>query len=250
MTLLRVENLHASLRNRPIVNGVSLEIAPGECVALIGPNGAGKSTLIRAALGLIPHQGQSSLAALPPAERKRRAAFLPQSREIAWPVTVETIVALGRDGTGPEDHRAIEAAMTRTEITALRERRADRLSGGEQARVLLARALAMGTPLLLADEPTAGLDPAHQIAAMETFAALAAEGRGVLVSLHDLGLAARWCNRAILLDHGIIKADGPPRDVLTAANLASTYGVRAHIGEGAEGMIVQPVARLDTGQHQ
>ena len=244
MSLMRVEDMAVELRARPVLRGVSLEIAAGECVALIGPNGAGKSTLIRAALGLLPFRGHSSLAALSPEARRRQVAFLPQNREIAWPVSVETIVGLGRSGSAPEDLRAVEAAMARTEITALRGRRADRLSGGEQARVLLARALAMETPLLLADEPVAGLDPAHQLAAMENFASLAAEGRGVLISMHDLGLAARWCSRAVLLDQGVIRADGPPREVLSADNLAAIYNVEAHIADGPLGMVLQPIARL------
>ena len=244
MSLLRVEDLHVNLRGRRVLRGVSVEIEAGQVTALIGPNGAGKSTLLRAALGLVPGRGRASLAELPPRARAKAAAFLPQAREIAWPVTVETIVALGRDGTAEDDRAAIEGAMRRTDTLALRHRRADRLSGGEQARVLLARVLAQDAPLLLADEPTSGLDPAHQIAAMETFAALSAEGRGVLVSLHDLGLAARWCGRVVLLSEGRIVADGPPRDVLTPGNLAETYGIKADIAYSETGMTVQPVARL------
>ena len=119
-----------------------------------------------------------------------------------------------------------------------RQRAASELSGGEKARVLIARALAQDAPLLLADEPTAGLDPAHQIALMRLFGELAAEGRCVVASLHDLGLAARWCSRLILVDRGAIVADGGPRDVLTVDRLRTVYGVDAHIGEAEDGCLL------------
>ncbi|MGC9368109.1 MAG: ABC transporter ATP-binding protein, partial [Paracoccaceae bacterium] len=227
MSLLRVENLSVTLRGRPVFRDVSFAIGPGEVVGLIGPNGAGKTTLMRAALGLIPAEGQSSIAALEPRARARAAAWMPQSREIAWPVSVETLVMLGRTphlaaGQSPsdQDRAVVESALERMGLTALRARAATRLSGGEQARVLIARALAQDTPLVLADEPIASLDPAHQISTMRTFSALAEEGRAVLVSMHDLGLAARHCNRLILLGEGRLIADGPPGEVLTAERLA------------------------------
>ena len=249
--LLRLENLTVSLGGRPVVEDVSLTVAAGECVGLIGPNGAGKSTLMRAALGLIPAEGRSSLAALGPGARALRAAWLPQTREIAWPLSVEAVVTLGRTPhrrraapLSAADCRAVEAALRRMELIELRTRPATELSGGEQARVLIARVLAQETPLILADEPTAALDPAHQIATLELFRSLAEEGRAVLVSLHDLGLAARWCTRLVLLDRGRIVADGAPRAVLTPARLAAVYGVEAHIAETPAGLVVQPLRRL------
>lgn len=245
MTLLHIENLRVVRRDKTVLDVASLAVRAGECVALIGPNGAGKSTLLRAALGLIPAQGRSNLAVLDPKQRAKAAAFLPQTREIAWPVTVETIASLGRPGASSDDRRAVEAAMVRADVADLRARRADRLSGGEQARVLLARALAQDAPLLLADEPTAGLDPARQIETMETFAALAKEeGRAVVVSLHDLGLAARWCSRVVVLDQGCIVADGAPDQALTPEVLAQTYGVRVHLENTPDGLIAQPLARI------
>jgi len=251
MSLLTLEGLTARLGRADVLRGIDLTVAPGECVGLIGPNGAGKSTLMRAALGLVPHGGRSALAALPARERARRAAWLPQAREIAWPVSVEVLVSLGRTPhrapgapLSAADRDAIEAALARMDLAPFRDRAATELSGGEQARVLIARALAQAADLLLADEPTAGLDPAHELAAMETFAALAAEGKAVIVSLHDLGLAARWCTRLVLLDGGRIVADGLPGEVLTPARLAETYGITAHLAETDRGLVVQPLSRI------
>ena len=228
---------------RTILDGINLHIREGEFVGLIGPNGAGKTTLLRAALGLLPATGQSSLAALPPVARARAAAFMPQGREIAWPVTVETLVALGRiahPGAGSDaDRRATDAALAALSLEPLRHRPATSLSGGEQARALLARALAQDTPLLIADEPIAGLDPAAQITVMRMFRHLAAQGRTVLASLHDLGLAARHCTRLVLLHQGRILADGPPDTVLTVENLARGFGVTARVTRDEAGLSVQ-----------
>ncbi|MRX51390.1 ATP-binding cassette domain-containing protein [Paracoccus sp. S-4012] len=246
MTLLTLDRLTVSLRGRRVLSDLSLDVREGEFVGLLGPNGAGKTTLMRAALGLVPFEGTSSLAALPPRLRARRAAWLPQAREIAWPISVERLVALGRTphAPGPADRAAVEAALARMDLGALRHRTATRLSGGEQARVLIARALAQETPLLVADEPTAGLDPAHQLAAMASFAGLAAEGRGVLVSLHDLGLAAQSCTRVVVLAPGGVgvAADGPPEAVLTPDLLARVFGIEAVRVETPRGPMLQPVA--------
>lgn len=246
MTLLSLDKLTVRRGPCPVVDAVSLSLEPGEVVGLIGPNGAGKTTLMRAALGLLPHSGRSSLAVMPPARRARHAAWLPQAREIAWPVTVETLVTLGRvpHGTGvtDSDRAAIDRALARMDLTSFRQRTATRLSGGEQARVLLARALAQETPFVLADEPIAGLDPAHQIATMQVFNALAAEGRSVLVSLHDLGLAARFCTRLVLMQAGRVVADGAPAAVLSPDRLAGVFGIAAYRAEMAEGLILQPLS--------
>ena len=240
MTLLSLENLTVRRGECPVVDRVSLTVGEGEFVGLIGPNGAGKTSLLRGALGLLPHEGRSSLASLAPAARAKAAAFLPQGRDIAWPVTVETLVALGRAPHGGADDGAVEDALERMGLQGYRTRTATALSGGEQARVLIARALAQETPLLLADEPVAGLDPEAQIRTMEVFAALAAEGRAVIASIHDLGLAARQCSRLLMLHRGQLVADGPPAEILTDERLAEVFGIRGFHADTPDGPVFQP----------
>ncbi|MDU8945149.1 ABC transporter ATP-binding protein [Ovoidimarina sediminis] len=240
MTLLTLENLLVMRGPVRIVDGASLKIGAGEVVGLIGPNGAGKTTLMRAALGLLPSEGHASIAALAPAARALAAAWLPQGREIAWPVDVETLVALGRMPWRPRgsalseaDKAAVDRALGTMGLEAFRHRPATELSGGEQARALIARALAQEAPLLLADEPIAGLDPAYQLGTMRAFGDIARAGKGVFVSLHDLPLAARACTRLVLLEQGRIAADGPPADVLTPDNVARVFGVAGTFRDGA-----------------
>jgi iron complex transport system ATP-binding protein len=251
MNVLTVKNLSVTLRSRPVIRDVSFEIKPGEFVGLLGPNGAGKTSLMRAALGLIRASGCSSLAEMPAADRARAVAWMPQSREIAWPVPVERLVMLGRlphlpQGLRmpPEDQALVDRAISRMGLQDFRQRAASRLSGGEQARALIARALAQDTPLLMADEPAAGLDPAHQISTMEVFASLAAEGRSALVSLHDLGLAVRHCTRLILLAEGGILADGTPAEVLTPQLMARAFGISIWHESTAQGPVFQPLEVL------
>ncbi len=252
MSLLQLSSLSTRLRGRQIFEDISFEIGAGEFVGLIGPNGAGKTTLMRAALGLVGATGDSSLAMMSADARARQVAWMPQAREVAWPVDVQTAVGLGRiphlplgGALQPEDHQQIEQALTRMGIDHLRDRTVTRLSGGEQARVLIARALAQDTPLLMADEPIAGLDPASQIATMQVFADLAREGRAVFTSLHDLGLAARHCTRLILLGDGALQADGIPQDVLKPDHLARVFGVTAWHQETEFGPVFQPLSVIE-----
>jgi iron complex transport system ATP-binding protein len=249
MTLLALDDVTVRRTGRPILEDVTARVRAGELVGLLGPNGAGKTTLMRAALGLQPAEGRialagDALAALAPRERALRAAYIPQDRTVAWPITVAALVALGRTphrATPAADAAAVEAALSVMELGPLRDRPATALSGGERARALIARALAQEAPLLLADEPTAGLDPAHALALMAGFRDLAGAGRGILVSLHDLGLAVRWCDRLILLDRGRVAADGPPAEVLAPDRLAAVYGITAHLGRDGSGRpILQP----------
>ncbi|MGH6762716.1 MAG: ABC transporter ATP-binding protein [Phyllobacterium sp.] len=252
MTMLSLKSVHASVEGRAILHGISLDVAPGEFVGLIGPNGAGKTTLLRSILGLMPASGEIAIGGadarhMNAQAQARHIAYLPQDRDIAWPVSVEMVVSLGRAPHRPsfaalneQDKASIERAIQRMELQNLRCRAATDLSGGEKARVLIARALAQDAPCLLADEPVAGLDPAHQLTLMQCFADLAAEGRSVVASLHDLGLAARWCTRLVVLDQGRVIADGAPSGVLTGELLASVYGIEAHISTVNGQMMVQP----------
>ncbi|WP_420858289.1 ABC transporter ATP-binding protein [Marivivens marinus] len=251
MSRLDVQNLTVRRGQCPVVDDVSLSVGAGEVVGLIGPNGAGKTTLLRAILSLLPFEGTSSLAALDPRARARAAAWMPQAREIAWPVPVETLVMLGRvphlaGGAKPSeaDHAAVASAIAAMHLAGFETRPATELSGGEQARVLIARVLAQDTPLILADEPIAGLDPAHQISTMEVFRREAAAGKTVIASIHDLGLAARHCTRLILMDKGKLVADGTPEEVLTADNMARVFRINAHLSSDASGLLFQPLSVL------
>ncbi|MCP9484082.1 ABC transporter ATP-binding protein [Shimia sp. CNT1-13L.2] len=248
MSLLSVKNLGVTLRNRTVFEDISFSVPKGEFIGLIGPNGAGKTTLMRASLGLLPHTGNSTIAEMSARDRAHAVAWMPQSREIAWPISVERIVALGRLphlGAGqkmpPQDQAHVDAAISRLGLDAFRARAASRLSGGEQARALIARSIAQDTPLLMADEPIAGLDPAHQISTMQVFSELAKEGHAVVVSIHDLGLAARHCTRLILLAKGGILADGKPRDVLTPDLMAEAFGISVWHEETEQGPVFQPL---------
>lgn len=244
--VLRLSHLSVTRRRRPVLHGVSLSLNPGEFVGLIGPNGAGKSSLMEAALGLIPFTGTSSLAAMPTGRRARHAAYLPQAREIAWPVSVEDLVALGRipwpgGGRSGVDRIATDAAIARMDLEPFRKRTALRLSGGEQNRALIARALAQDTPLLIADEPIAGLDPAQQLACLRLFRDLAAEGRTVLASIHDLGLAARFCTRLVLLSGGHVLADGAADAVLGNDLVRRAFGITLRRIDTPDGPAILPV---------
>lgn len=252
MKLMVLSGLNCRQNGRNALDGIDLTIRAGEFVGLLGRNGAGKTTLLRAAQGLVPAQGWSSLADMTVRERARAVAFMPQSREIAWPMSVEALVGLGRiahaRASAEADRQATERALHALDLHGLRHRNATGLSGGEQARVLLARALAQETPLLIADEPIAGLDPAAQIRVMRLFSQLAGQGRAVLASLHDLGLAVRHCTRLVLLDQGRIVADGPAHAVLTDENLARSFGITASMAESEHGPLFQ-VLDIAPGDH-
>lgn len=206
----------------------NLKVEAGEFVGLIGPNGAGKTTLMRAALGLVPATGFSSIAALPITARPRYAAYLAQDREMVWPISVRDLVALGRrahpDARGDEAEIA-ERMLSKLDLARFADRPLAQLSGGERARALLARALAQGAPLLLADEPCAALDPAQSIRIAQLLRAEAAAGGASLVILHDLPLAARYCTRLLVMEAGCIVANGPPDEVLTPALCERVFGV-------------------------
>jgi len=241
MTMLRVRDLSVSLAKKRVLEDICFDMGEGEFIGLIGPNGAGKTTLLRAVLGLTASEGKielddRDLRRMPVSDKARAISYLPQERDVAWAVSVKMLVSLGRSALKPvfagldsRDDEIIETVMQRMGVLDLGSRPATELSGGERARALIARVLAQDTPIILADEPVAGLDPAHQLELMELFAGLAQERKTVIASLHDLGLAARYCTRLIVLDQGRLVADGAPEDVLTPALLKSVYGIDAHL---------------------
>ena len=239
--LLSLTDLSVALNARTVVNNVSLSIAQGEIAALLGPNGTGKTSLIRAALGLIaPSAGAVRLGADAPSklssrERALRAAYLPQRPQSIWPISVEHLVALGRYayGAAPDrlsgaDQAAVDAAIKACALEPLRARRMDEISGGEKGRAHLARALAQHAPLLMLDEPTAGLDPAQALAIADIVRSHAAHG-AVVFSTHDVALAARTAGRVLLLREGRVIAEGAPEIALTSETLEAAYGRRARI---------------------
>lgn len=235
--------LRVDLAGRRVLDDVSVALTPGSLTALVGPNGAGKSTLLRALADLVPLAGGDVRLGgvgteADGARRSRLIAFLPQDRTVHWDLTVAHVVALGRlaQETSPRaataaDRAAVDAAMRRMDIAHLAGRPIQGVSGGERARVLIARALAQETAILLADEPVAGLDPAHQLALFELLRELAREGRTVLVALHDLSLALRFADRLVALHEGRVAADGSPRAALSPEVVARIFGIQSRVAD-------------------
>lgn len=255
MVTIATDRLSVRRGSRVVVDAVTFAAAGGAMIGIVGPNGAGKSTLVQALLGLVPSSGEVMLDGRPIARTSRAhiartLAYLPQGQSLHWPLSVERLVALGRlphlapfSRLSAEDHAAVARAMATTDVTGLATRTATELSGGERARVMLARALAVETPGLIVDEPLASLDPAHQIEVMEVLRAQASRGVLVIAVLHDLGLAARYCDRILMLDGGRLVADGAPDVVLTPERLRETYGIDAYFGSVEGVPIVVPLQR-------
>ncbi|MDO7834582.1 ABC transporter ATP-binding protein [Sphingobium sp. HBC34] len=257
MVTIAAQGLSVRLGRHAAVRNVDVTLQPGALVGIIGPNGAGKSTLIRALLGLArPQSGRVTIDGQDVARLGRQAvaravAYLPQGQTLHWPLSVERLVALGRlPHLGPlsrlsaQDEAAVEAAMTRADVLHLKGRIATELSGGERARVLLARALAVEARGLIADEPLAALDPGHQIDVMDLLRGEARGGALVVTVLHDLSMAARYCDRLLLMDGGAAVADGAPMDVLTADALGQVYGVTARIERHGDVPLILPTGRV------
>jgi iron complex transport system ATP-binding protein len=239
VSALSASNVTIEFGGATIVEQASLSLRGGELVALVGPNGAGKTTLMRALAGLVPADGTIAfdgkpLQSLNLRERARAVAYLPQGHIFHWPMTVESIVMLGRtphadafSSTTPDDRAAVAHALATTETEIFAQRAVTTLSGGEKARVALARALATQAPILLADEPTAALDPRHQLVVMELLRSAARGGNAILAIMHDLTLAARFADRVLVMDRGRIVAEGTPDEALSAERLASVFGIEA-----------------------
>ena len=245
MSLLSLEMVQARLGKAVVLEGVSLSVAAGEVVALCGPNGAGKSSAIRAAVGLLTvtggqvRLGGTQITDLSHRQRAERAAYLPQERRIAWNLPAIEVTALGAPFlSGAEALGRARAALNEMGAGHLADRGVAEMSGGERARVLLARALVVDAPLLLADEPIAGLDPDAQRLVLERLRARADGGAGVLVSLHDLTLAAAVADRVVVLDQGCVVADAAPMEALAPAVMREVFGLDGEWIEGASGPLL------------
>ena len=245
MPLLTMWDATARLGGRPVLDGADVQVEAGELVAVVGPNGAGKSSLIRAFAGLLPLSGGvarldgDDVAALSPRQRAERAAYLPQGRRIAWNLPAIEVAALGAPFLAPD--RAMvraRAALEEVEAGHLADRGVAEMSGGERARVLLARALAADAAALLVDEPIAGLDPDAQLMVLERLKARAGRGQAVLVSLHDLTLAARYADRVAVISAGRVIADAFPLQALSPETLQDVFGLTARWVDGPDGPLL------------
>lgn len=243
--LLELDGVEARLGAKPVLTRLGLRIQPGELVALCGPNGAGKSSALKASLGLLPLAGGQALLQgqdvrrLSERQRGQCAAYLPQERHIAWNLPAIEVAALGAPFLQADKALALALeALNEVGAGHLAERGVADMSGGERARVLLARALVVDAPLLLADEPVAGLDPDAQLLVLERLRVRACGDRAVLVSLHDLSLAAQYADRVIVLEAGRLVADAPPIRALSPQVLLRVFGLDAQWVESASGPLL------------
>lgn len=244
MSDLRLSDVSVRLGNREVLRGVNFTAKRGEVLGILGPNGAGKTTLLRATLGLVAYSGEISLHtralnAFSALERAKQVAYVPQQSELRAPLSVREVVELGRyahqttRGHGDaSDAAAIARALADCDLQGFEERRFTRLSGGEQRRVLLARALATEAPWILLDEPTAALDIPHALALVARARALANTGRGILVVLHNLDEARQLCDRVVLLNNGSVYAEGPVEEIIVEPKIRDVFGVELIRGAG------------------
>jgi len=246
---LTVRNLCFAYAHQPILEGIDATFDAGKFTVILGPNGAGKSTLLASLAGILkPQTGTASLhgtdiTRMPPTARARQIGLLPQGAETHWAISSEALVALGRTphmrgaGTSADDRRAISAAMSATATEGFAHRPVTQLSGGDRARVLLARVLAGEPEWILADEPLTNLDPGFQLDILHLLRQQAEAGKGVIAVLHDLQYAVRFADHLVLLHAGRIFAQGSVDDVITPANLAYVYGIDANLFKDEEGAV-------------
>jgi iron complex transport system ATP-binding protein len=254
---LTTQRINVALAGRIVLNDLTLALSSGHLVALVGPNGAGKTTLLRALAGLLPctgaiQVGGDALSSLSLRERARRFAYLPQGHVMHWPLPAQDIVALGRyphGATDPArltatDAEVVQRAMRAADVVELRERRVTELSGGERSRVALARVFAVEAPVILADEPTASLDPRHQIDIMKSLRAAADRGALVIVVTHDLSLAARFADRVLVLSEGRLVAHGAAAEALSEQIMADVFRITAYRAEYQREAVIVPWAEI------
>ena len=241
--MLQIDGICFSYGDRPVLQGLDLEVGEGEVVVVVGPNGSGKSTLLKIISGVLKawsgsvRWGDRDLLSLSPRERAHVVAVVPQTPHLPGTFTALELALMGRtpylgllQAESSTDLAIVQRAMELTGTWEFANQPMDKLSGGERQRVLIARALAQETPLLLLDEPTASLDIAYQITVMDTVRAIQRErGGAILIAIHDLTLAAQYCHRIALLKDGVVYAQGSPREVLTSANVLEGYSARVHI---------------------
>jgi len=250
VTALALDGVSVALGGTRVVDGVSLTVDDGEWVTLIGPNGAGKSTLLRAIAGLVPFEGEIALGGTPlrslrRREVARRLALVPQSPLLPPDLPVAQYVLLGRTphvgafaAESARDHAAAARALERLELADFVKRPLHALSGGEQQRVVLARAIAQEAPLLLLDEPTTALDIGRQQQALELVAELRAHGPLTVVSaMHELTLALQYADRAVLLAEGRVVASGPPAEIVTEQLIAEHYHADVRVIANGDGPV-------------
>lgn len=247
--ILQCDNLCFAHGTHPALEDVSARLHPGQFSVILGPNGAGKSTLLGCLAGLLkPRSGSVNLGsdpilALSDAARAKMLGLLPQGAQTHWAITARALVALGRYshrkgfGLTAEDQKAIDAALIATGTESFADRLVTELSGGERARVLMARVLAGEPQWVLADEPLANLDPGYQIDMLHLLRDQASSGKGVVAVLHDLHHAVRFADHVVLLHKGKVFAQGSVADVLTSSNLAAVYGIDAKLFSDEEGAI-------------
>lgn len=264
MEMLEAEGLHKSYPNRKVLRGVGLKVSPGEMLGVVGPNGSGKTTFVRLLTGEeAPDQGEVRLEGRPLfewplRERARRLAVLPQEGLPPVSFTVEEVVSMGRhphQGPWPwardGDRRVVEKVLIETGLAEDRERRVDQLSGGERQRVAIAKAMAQEPRVLILDEPTTFLDIAHQLGILDRIQSWSRkEGITVLVVLHDLNLAALYCDRILMMKEGVCFAEGTPSDILTPDRIREVYGVEPvltrHPVTHAPQVLLQPEGSAST----